>query len=146
MHYCDSCLHFWSTDGICLIVGDFIIHHLLSAVLLHTYILERELLWTCGSDSLECWSASPTSWYTGWIWEIPALLQTSGRGKGNMEAFWMFTMNHSHLMKASLEWFLDCSSWPKQSTFLHTLTPPRIHHRSPLKSLLSFLCRKEMWK
>lgn len=43
----------------------------------------------------------------------------------NMEAFWMFTMNCSHLMKAFLDWFLDCSSWPK-STFLHTLTPPGV--------------------
>lgn len=43
----------------------------------------------------------------------------------NTEAFWMFTMNCSHLMKAFLDWFLDCSSWPK-SSFLHTLTPPGV--------------------
>lgn len=36
-------------------MGDFIIHHILSAVLLHTYILERELL--CGLVTLTAWIA-----------------------------------------------------------------------------------------
>lgn len=46
----------------------------------HIHFGKGAFVWTCDSDSLECWSASPTSWNTGWIWEIPALLKTSGSG------------------------------------------------------------------